>query len=69
MPAFWAHVRIVSTLLAVNSEAGSSYTMPLSKPRVLMLVLIPENKAVAVEAESAVWELTQYVWNSSNVKK
>jgi hypothetical protein len=45
---------MVSTLLAESSEAGSSNSMPLSKPNVLMFVLMPENRAVAVEAESAV---------------
>ena len=63
IPASWAHWRIVSTLLALSSDVGSLYSMRQSKPRVFMLVLMPEKRAVAVEAESAVWESQLYVWN------
>ena len=57
-PASWAHVKIVSTLLAINIDVALSYIILESNPKVSDRVFIPEYIAVAVDALSGVCSLT-----------
>ena len=57
-PAFCAHEKIVSTLLADNIDVALSYLILESNPRVSERFFIPEYIAVAVDALSGVCSLT-----------